>query len=355
MFMKRLITFVFLLLIGIGLGGVIWWWRGNYSPKTTSIRIDGSLSDEKIETEKYPSVDYEIPETLKNAFLDAQPGIRDIDIEKLQDPFVQSSCSIKMINTCLVNIFLDKETGKYVVRQGELRINVPLVQSDLQFAFGRILGQPDNVRAFFVKKYGSIDSYLLFVQHVSKVSQKYRINPVFVYSLYDYYLGTSLKVSQPVEKLPTPKLLVDRIDYSLQQFNNGEDFPEIDKVSPQFLTLDWTTEGKALGMSFAWTMADEDLFTALFSQSGGVDFSYSDRIQSDFDNKPFTVSFTEEKVSQQSYEENQAVSRGLAICQNQQAALCDLTESSETLWNLKCSRAPFLDQFCNGILPNLSL
>lgn len=358
MSVRRLFIFLLLLLLGIGFGGGVWWWRNQSAQKTTSIQIDNSLSGEQMETlaEQQLADEEKIPAVLKDSFLAVQPGMREVAVQKLQDPFLQSSCAIRNTNTCLVNIFANQESGNYVVRQGNIAVNVLLDQEDYHFAMGRILGQPDNVRAFFTQKYGSIDAYFVFVKHLTQISQSYRLNPAFVYSLYDYYLQTTAKSSMEVKGIPTPYLLVDRLDYSLQQINNDEAFPKTDAVSPQFMTTNWTTEGKALAMSLAWTMADKDLYTSLFSQSGGVDLFYTDRIQSDWDNKPFTVINEEKEVTQQDYEGNQAVDRGLAICRAKKARLCSLvTSSTESLWQLRCSPASFLDQFCDGTLPNLGL
>lgn len=342
-----------LLLVTVVLGAGGWWWyqQRNHSPQVRSILLDESLAP--AQTDESISADSQDEALLARVIELPGVGLEKLPVEHFQPLFLRSACYLSAVDTCLISIYEHEFANRHIVRQGYQPKGKFLDKPEMAFSLGRILGEPDKVREFFVKEYGTLEAYFAFVRHVRAASLENHINPALIYSLYDYLLLTAQESGQPLATLPNPQQLTDQINTSLSAYYRGEE--PGDTISRQFAALEaWSAEDKSLAAGLARSLSNPELFSLLFSQPGGFDLHYHDRIQSSFDNKPFEATFSGPEIPEENYQQGQQIPGEIAACRSNQAALCNLAgPDSNGLWQLDCRWAPFLDEFCDGSLPVL--
>jgi len=349
----RLRHVLFFVLIGIFFGGGGWWWyqQRNQNSQVQSISLDESLAP--AQSAESIATDSQDEALIARVIELPGVGLEKLPVEHFQPLFLRSACYLSAVDTCLVSIYEHETANRHIVRQGQQPQSKFLDKPEMAFSMGRILGESDKVREFFVKEYGTLEAYFAFVRFVRTVSLENHINPALVYSLYDYLLLTAQGSGQSLTTLPNPQQLTDQVNTSLSAYKRGEE--PGDTISRQFAALEaWSAEDKALAAGLARSLSNPELFSLLFKEPGGFDLHYNDRIQGVFDNKPFEASFSGPQVPEKDYQQGQHAPGTIAACRSNQAALCNLAgPDSNGLWQLDCRWAAFLDEFCDGSLPVL--
>jgi hypothetical protein len=322
-----------LLIIGLAVGVGGWWgYQTFFLTSNKNVR----------------SIQSNIPGTSQDPKAKVTVFVPSFEVTTLQDPFFTSPCFWSTTAPCLLQHSRYNEINNievYPYKPGEENIGL----REFSFTAGRLFGQSDNLKRYFVQQ-GQSERYFPFVAQMMQQSFDHGINPAVVYFIYDAVAQQIIGRGEIEVELPSPIELTNQIDRGMVFMTKNISPP--DEFGQQIYRLDWTKEGRALLYGLAWTFPDSAIVTAVFQNRGSLDTWYVNHINGDFAEKIFEVQIGQGEVSSTEFFAGGQEDWQLAMCRNTVGYVCtDFVPGDGRTATLPCRYASVLSEVCER-LPN---
>jgi hypothetical protein len=275
------------------------------------------------------------------------PVLSQVDWNKIADPFFTPPCYWSGQNPCLLS--LTRSDDQHFIFRFDTVKNKEAAKAAYGVGMSRIVGKPDNIRQHFVTQQQASE-YVSFVKQLEDLSLANQLNPELVYTSLDYLVGKQRELGQPTT-LPDLAVYVP----ALQSFLQEKDAITQRDQSLKNLHKGVSAEGKTLLYVASVYYPNAQVLQKAFGEAGAIDTYYQERIRGVLVEAPFSV-----RIPQQKYEATDYYDRRLqttfAGCVSGQAYLCSdfRVDQQGKPWEILCRESLFLNDFCEGTLPDFT-
>lgn len=336
--LKQILAF---LVVGLLLGGAGVWLYPRLNSEGRRIR-SLSVSPEGTDT-FFDQTNTPLQNTADKSLL----VVSQIDWSKIADPFFETPCYWGGQSPCLLRL------RRYDAQRFAFHLmtekNTPASKETTVFGIGRIVSKPDNLRAYFAQQNRSLE-YLDFVKQLRDVSVENQLNPELVYAYLDYVLGRQQELGQGASLPPLADLITALDQNSYDQAAITQRDQALKEISK-----DVSSEGKTLVYVTSLFFPDVQLLEEAFGEPGAIDSYFQERMRGTFVEATFSVRVEVQKYEAQDYY-SRRLQTAMAGCIQGQAHLCSSLEVDQqgNPWVISCREAVFLNDLCDGSLPDFS-
>lgn len=272
---------------------------------------------------------------------------RQVDWSQLADPFLTPPCFWGGQNPCLVT-FARLDDQHFVFHLDTLR-NIAITKEVYVVGLSRIVAKPDNIRQHFVTNQQPTE-YVNFVRQVEDLSIENQLNPEIVYTSLDYLMGKQVELGKPTT-LPSIS------EYVLSLNNYHLDTESIAQRDATLKTLPKgiSAEGRTLLYVASVFYPDAQILQKAFNEQGSFEAYYQERARGVYIEAPFSFQIPGQTYEEEDYFDHR-LQTAFAVCVDGQAHLCSdfQVDQQGNPWEIICRGSVFLDDLCDGTLPNLT-